>query len=133
MSSSSPTPQGWWRRHWKGSLAAAIVVILGVTVVAPFVFLHIIEGPPPPSLSLAPTVSTTASGSPSTSASPTASTSSSSLSGTWGVAKGSQVEYRLAEILFGLSATAVGISSAVTGSMTISGTRHVHSPHGHRD
>ncbi|MEX0790039.1 MAG: YceI family protein [Actinomycetota bacterium] len=43
------------------------------------------------------------------------------LEGTWVVADGSQVGYRVKEILFGLDSEAVGRTSEVTGSFTIDG------------
>ncbi|MEA3078142.1 MAG: hypothetical protein QOF60_3050 [Actinomycetota bacterium] len=42
--------------------------------------------------------------------------------GTWSVAPGSQAGYRVKEILFGQSATAVGRTTKVTGSFTVTGT-----------
>jgi polyisoprenoid-binding protein YceI len=43
------------------------------------------------------------------------------VDGEWNVAGGSQAGYRVEEILFGQSATAVGRTTDVSGSMTISG------------
>ena len=45
--------------------------------------------------------------------------------GTWKVASGSQAGYRVDEILFGQSATAVGRTEDVTGEIEIDGTRVV--------
>ena len=42
------------------------------------------------------------------------------IDGTWTVTKGSKVDYRVGEVLFGQSHTAVGQTSKVTGSMVIS-------------
>jgi polyisoprenoid-binding protein YceI len=89
--------------------------VLLVTVIGPFVFLHIIEGPTPKSLSIR---TATPSASPSASSSAVATIAS----GRYVVATSSQVEYRVAEILFGQSATAVGKTSSVTGSMTLQST-----------
>ncbi|MHB8504775.1 MAG: YceI family protein [Acidimicrobiales bacterium] len=47
------------------------------------------------------------------------------VSGTWTVAPGSRVGYRVHEILFGLHHTAVGRTSEVTGGMTVSGRQVV--------
>lgn len=47
------------------------------------------------------------------------------VSGTWSVGKGSEVGYRVHEILFGLSHTAVGRTGEVSGGITMSGTRVV--------
>src|SRR5207302_6252971 len=52
----------------------------------------------------------------------TAAASSAPLAGTWSVTNGSQAGYRVDEVLFGQSHTAVGRTSAVTGKVTFSGT-----------
>jgi polyisoprenoid-binding protein YceI len=87
--------------------------VLCVTVVGPFVFLHVLEGPPPKPLSIH-------NSDHSASSSPGSSTAVGS--GTYAVAANSEVEYRVAEILFGQSATAVGKTSTVSGSMTLETT-----------
>jgi polyisoprenoid-binding protein YceI len=99
--------------HWLWWLAGAIALVLCVTVIGPFLFLHVIEGPAPRPLSIS-TPSRTPS-SPAGSAAPIA-------SGVYQVATNSVVEYRVAEILFGQSATAVGKTSAISGSMTLHDT-----------
>src|SRR5262249_5126243 len=92
-----------------GIVVGAVLVI----VVGPFVYFHFIEGKAPPKLSLANTpVPTTAAGE-----------KRAALAGTWKAASGSVVRYRVHEVLFGQSNTAVGSTNAVTGEMTISGTR----------
>jgi len=55
---------------------------------------------------------------------PTASSSGASVdvAGTWNVGRGSTAGYRVQETLFGVSNIAVGRTSAVTGSFSISGT-----------
>jgi polyisoprenoid-binding protein YceI len=82
-------------------------------VAGPFVYIHFIEGSAPPRLSLA------------TASPPTTAAASAddpvATAGTWTVAGGSQVGYRVKEILFGQSNTAVGRTSAVTGTMTMAG------------
>ena len=47
------------------------------------------------------------------------------LSGTWTVGSGSEVGYRVHEVLFGLSHTAVGRTHRVAGTMTFSGSELV--------
>ncbi len=112
------------------------VVILLVTVVAPFVYIHFIEGPAPARLTLNDAVVPTTATAPSSTAgsgsttvagaggasSTTADASSDSVAGSWKVTSGSQAGYRVQEVLFGQSATAVGRTSGVTGTMTITGT-----------
>jgi polyisoprenoid-binding protein YceI len=97
------------------------VLIFLVAVVAPYVYIHFIEGPAPKKLSLSDPKSssstTTGSGSDRSAATP------GSVEGTWTVTKdGTVVGYRVGEVLFGQNATAVGRTDAVTGDLTISGT-----------
>jgi polyisoprenoid-binding protein YceI len=105
------------RRHWGRWLVGAVVVVALVVVGGPFVFFHFIEGPAPPPLSLSSESSTT------TSSGATVSTAApAALDGVWDVTTGSQAGYRVQEILFGQSHTAVGRTSAVTGNLTIAAT-----------
>jgi polyisoprenoid-binding protein YceI len=101
------------RRHWKWWLAGAVALVLCVTVVGPFLFLHVIEGPAPAPLSIK-------NSGHSRTSSPGASVAL--ASGKYTIASGSQVEYRVAEILFGQSAIAVGKTSHITGSLIIQGS-----------
>ena len=100
------------------------VLIFLVAVVAPYVYIHFIEGPAPAKLKLSEpksSPSTTASGSDPTGSS--TDSSSASVDGTWQVTKdGTTVGYRVNEVLFGQSATAVGRTDAVTGQLTLDGT-----------
>lgn len=84
--------------------------MLCVTVIGPFLFLHVIEGPAPrpPSLST-----------PKSSATSSLGATAPIASGVYQVAANSVVEYRVAEILFGQSATAVGKTSTISGSLTL--------------
>lgn len=96
----------WW-------IAGAIVVAAALAIGGPFVYIHFIEGPAPARLSLP--------SSPSTTAAP-GSSGDGSITGTWNVGKGSVVGYRVQEVLIGQQSTAVGRTSRVWGSLTISGT-----------
>ena len=94
--------------------AAALVAI--VAVVGPYVYIHFVEGPAPAMLELpqargATTTSVTAKGSAATSA----------LDGQWNVGTGSLAGYRVQEVLLGQSATAVGRTSRIWGSLAIAG------------
>jgi len=106
-----------WLRWVVGGVAVLLVLVVG----GPFVFIHFIEGKAPAPLTLSSdTVTTTVARATTTLAT---SASTSSVDGTWKIASGSEAGYRVRETLFGQSATAVGRTSAITGSITISGTR----------
>jgi len=116
-----------WKRWTAGVVAAVVVLVVGV----PFVYIHFIEGsaPAPLRLATAPTTTTvagaatTAGGSSGSGSTVSGSTGSDvAVDGTWKVTSGSQAGYRIKETLFGQSNTAVGRTTAVTGSITISET-----------
>ncbi|HLH58797.1 MAG TPA: YceI family protein, partial [Streptosporangiaceae bacterium] len=48
--------------------------------------------------------------------------SGASVAGTWTIGSGSEVEYRVKEVLLGQGQTAVGVGHSVTGRLVISGT-----------
>lgn len=103
-----------------GIIAAAALVAI-VAIAGPYVYIHFIEGPAPAKLELpkAPSSTTTSLASGASSASePT----SSSLDGSWNVGTGSLAGYRVQEVLLGQSATAVGRTSEIWGSLTIAGS-----------
>jgi polyisoprenoid-binding protein YceI len=102
------------KRTWFIGIPVLLVVIF---VGGPFVYINFIEGDPPAKLKLSTVDSSKAND---TSSSTTA--TSGSIDGAWKVSTGSAVQYRVGEVLFGQSTTAVGKTTAVTGSMDISGT-----------
>jgi polyisoprenoid-binding protein YceI len=104
----NPRPRKWMR--W---IIAGVVVVALIVVGGPFVYFHFIQEDPPPPLSLATT--------PVTSSARTSSRAP--LAGAWKIGSGSLVRYRVTETLFGQSGTAVGKTSSVTGSMTITATK----------
>ena len=106
------TPAGK-SRSWKRWLVVGVVAVLVIVVGGPFVYFQFIEGDPPPPLSLDTTP---------TSALP-AGDKLAPLAGPWKIARTSVVRYRVEETLFGQHNTAVGKTNAVTGSMTIAGTK----------
>ena len=112
---------------WAKWLIGAAVAVLVLVTVGPFVYIHFIEGSPKPKLSLDSITTTTAVPAAATSAAANASggatTASAGIDGTWHVADGSQAGYRVKEVLFGQSTTAVGRTSSVTGQATINGTQ----------
>jgi len=102
-----PRRIGWWLI---GGLAALAIIVIG----GAWLYIHVIEGPAPAPLSLKATVSS------GTATSGTA--TSGTGAGTWRVATGSVVGYRVNEVLAGQNNVAVGRTSAISGTMTISGT-----------
>jgi polyisoprenoid-binding protein YceI len=109
-------------RRW---IVGAVVAVLLVTVVGPFVYIHLIEGDPPERLSLddVPAATSSTSGDASTTSTVGGAASTAGIDGSWRVASGSQAGYRVKEVLFGQDATAVGRTSDVTGTLTASGTQ----------
>jgi hypothetical protein len=121
-SPSSPRQPRRWRRWALGGVVAAIVAVVG----GPFLYFHFVEGKAPAPLSLASQLPSTTTG-PSTTAVPgatttTAGSGASAAAGVWNVGSGSVAGYRIKETLFGQSHTAVGRTSAITGSFTLAGT-----------
>jgi polyisoprenoid-binding protein YceI len=101
------------RRRWKW-LIGGVVVLVAVAAAGPFIYIHFIEGPAPPKLSLpASHATTTDAGSGSGSA-------TTAIDGTFHVGSGSEAGYRVQEVLVGQHATAVGRTSKIWGSLTIS-------------
>lgn len=103
------------RRVIFGVIGVAAVAVV-VAFLGPYVYIHFIEGPAPSKLELPKTPTTTSS---STAGSATSTTST--LDGTWNVGVGSIAGYRVQEVLIGQSATAVGRTSKIWGSLTIAG------------
>ncbi|MGZ4801952.1 MAG: YceI family protein [Acidimicrobiia bacterium] len=104
-------------RNKKTWLIGIPVLLVVLFVGGPFVYIHFIEGDPPAKLKLQPVESTKSNGATSSTA-----VAPATIEGAWKVKSGSAAQYRVPEILFGQSTTAVGKTSAVTGDMTISGT-----------
>jgi polyisoprenoid-binding protein YceI len=96
-----------WQKWLIGGVVAAAV---GATA-GPYIYIHFIEGKAPAPLTVATTSPTS-----------TGTAASGSVDGSWSVASGSVVGYRVKEVLFGQSNEAVGRTSAITGSATIDGT-----------
>ena len=104
-------------RRARTILIAALAAVLLVTVVGPFVYINFIKDDPPERLSL-DDVSTTAP----TDGSTPSTTGDEGIEGTWAVADGSIVGYRIQEVLFGQDSEAVGRTESITGEVTIEGT-----------
>src|ERR1700722_2967616 len=104
------------RRLILGAIGAVVLIVL-VAFLAPYIYIHFIEGPAPAKLELPKSSTSTTVSNEKGSAS-----ASSSLDGTWNVGSGSQAGYRVQEVLGGQNATAVGRTSKVWGSLTLAGT-----------
>ncbi len=103
------------RRVILGVIGVAVVALV-VAFLGPYVYIHFIEGPAPSKLELPKTPATASS---TTAGSATSTTPS--FDGTWNVGTGSIAGYRVQEVLIGQSATAVGRTGKIWGSLTIAG------------
>jgi polyisoprenoid-binding protein YceI len=101
------------RKRWKW-LVGLIAVVVALAVGIPFIYIHLIEGPAPAKLALPSTHSTTSVGA-------SGSTSAASVGGTYNIGSGSEAGYRVTEVLVGQHSTAVGRTTKIWGSVTISG------------
>jgi polyisoprenoid-binding protein YceI len=111
-------------RRWLWAIPVAVVVlVLGGT----WFYINVIEGPAPEPLAFSSSPTTTAApgttAAPATPATPAAPASAGPIEGTWKPTSSSQAGYRVKEVLFGQSATAVGRTNAVTGQLVIQGTK----------
>jgi polyisoprenoid-binding protein YceI len=118
------TKPGFFRRKSTYLVGVPLLILIAVTA-GPFIYIHFIESPAPKKLSFASITTTTAKdASKSTTTATTAAgpATGASLDGTWKIANGSVVGYRVKEVLFGQSATAVGRTRTVTGGLELAGT-----------
>lgn len=93
------------RLRW---LLAGTVLAVAALVGGPFVYINVVRGEAPAPLTLAPESTSSIAAAPS--------------GGEWTASAGSQVGYRVNEVLFGQRAAAVGRTDAVTGSMKVDDT-----------
>ena len=112
-------------RRMKGIVIGGGVALVSF-VVAPWVYINLIREPAAESFldTISPDTTVVAEPSSETTVDGSTTTVASSLtdpSGAWVVAVGSQVGYRVDEVLFGQKVTAIGRTAAVTGSVTIEG------------
>ena len=121
MSADSPRPRRWVPRHWMRWLVGAVVVIAALAVGGPFIYIHFVAAKAPAPFSIATKTHGTQPAAPAASTSATVPATATPLAGTWTVVSGSQVGYRVNEVLFGQQNTAVGRTSAVNGHLTITG------------
>ncbi len=101
------------RRRWL--FAAVPLGLVALVSVGTWVYINVIEGDAPARLTLeASDDSSSTSSGTAPDAGPAA--------GSWKIARGSEAGYRVKEVLFGQSTTAVGRTTAVTGRLEIVGT-----------
>jgi polyisoprenoid-binding protein YceI len=106
-----------------GWLLGAAVGVVVLVVGGVFVYIHFISGPAPAPLRLKSAASSTPAGAASAGpASSAAASAAGTLTGSWRVASGSIVGYRVDEVLAGQNNVAVGRTSQIAGSMTIKGS-----------
>jgi polyisoprenoid-binding protein YceI len=97
-----------WKRWIVIGLTVGVVAVVG----GPWVYIHLVSSDAPAPLTA------------SASGEPVANTSAKgSTDGEWTVADGSVVGYRVNEVLFGQTATAVGRTQDVTGTLQAQGTK----------
>jgi polyisoprenoid-binding protein YceI len=108
------------RRQWKRWVLAAGVGVVVLVVGVPYIYIHFIEGTAPAALTLPGTPTPTNATAGSTAAASSGGTVA--VNGVWNITTGSQAGYRIKETLLGQSNTAVGRTTAVTGTITINGT-----------
>jgi polyisoprenoid-binding protein YceI len=106
------------KRRWKWLLLIIPVALVLLVEGATFVYIHFISPDPAPKLAFSDV--------PAASASPAAGdpalTAAGAIDGTWKVAAGSKVQYRIQETLSGQANEATGATTAVTGQLAIAGT-----------
>jgi len=113
-------------RRWVLWIAGAALVAVAAVIGGTFVYIHFISGPAPAQLSLKSPASSaggsTAGGGAAAGSTASTGAASTPLTGTWRVASGSVVGYRVKEVLFGQDNIAVGRTGDITGQLTIGGT-----------
>jgi polyisoprenoid-binding protein YceI len=114
------------RRPRTWLIAIPVIAVLAV-VIGPFVYINFIKDDAPDRLGFDDvTTEATTTTAASTEVDPTTTTAPAAtgegLDGTWTVTDGSQVGYRVTEVLFGQDTEGVGRTSDVTGTFVLSGT-----------
>jgi polyisoprenoid-binding protein YceI len=126
--SAMPTLPPALRRH-RSKIIGAVIAVLLVAVVGPWVYLNVIQDDAPDKPSV-DDISASVDSSTSTSAAPGGTAPSGTtvdegtIDGTWTVQQGDEVfaGYRTKEVLFGQDAEAVGRTPDVAGTLTATGT-----------
>jgi polyisoprenoid-binding protein YceI len=133
------------RAKWGiGVIAAVILIPILLATAGVWIYINWIKDDPPPAFSLDDSTSVTTAAAGTTAAADTtatttpaasttaaagtapttaAGTAASAQDGTWAIGEGSQVGYRVTEVLFGQDTEGVGRTSDITGSIEIAGTQ----------
>jgi polyisoprenoid-binding protein YceI len=105
------------KRRWLWLVIGVPIALVVLVVGGTFVYIHFIEGDPPPRLAFSSDPPSASSDS-SSSAAPLVG----GVDGAWNATNASVVGYRVKEVLFGQDNEAAGRTNAVTGALTIAGT-----------
>jgi polyisoprenoid-binding protein YceI len=104
--------------NWKRWLIIGAITAAVAAVAGPWLYINVIEGDAPAPLTAASADGPQAAGALTSDSS----ARSGATDGTWNVTSGSLVGYRVNEVLFGQSTTAVGRTTDIAGTMQIDGT-----------
>src|SRR5262245_54001464 len=107
----------WVKRRWLWLVIGVPIALVVLVVGGTFVYIHFIEGDPPPRLTFSSDPSTAGSDPSAPAAAPTG-----GVDGKWSATNASVAGYRVKEVLFGQDNEAAGRTNAVTGDLTIAGT-----------
>ncbi len=123
MSHSPSTTSPSFVRRYRWPLAI-VGAVLAATVLGPFVYINIIRDDAPDRLTLDDVPAGDDEASSDAAASDTTEPGEvpDGIEGRWVISDGTQVGYRVQEVLFGQDTEGVGRTSAVSGSITIEGT-----------
>jgi polyisoprenoid-binding protein YceI len=105
---------GGQRARWKTWIPVGIAALIVVVVAVPYAFIHFVQGTAPAPLALSATSSAS-------SPAQASGAGNGMTDGTWKLQGSSIVGYRVDEVLFGQSHTAVGRTTSITGSLTSAG------------
>ena len=110
------------KRRWKWLLLIVPLSLFLLVQVATYVYIHFISPDPAPKLAFSSLSTAPAPGPAASDAGDPAQTAAGAIDGTWAVADGSKVQYRVQETLNGQDNEATGATTAVTGELTIAST-----------
>lgn len=103
------------RRLW--AVIALAIVVVGVVFAVPWLYLNVLRDDPPDRLTFEDMSAPSAAD-----GDPADAVTAGGIDGAWTVAPGSQVGYRVQEVLFAQDSVAVGRTTELTGTLEIRGT-----------